>query len=75
MEKKVTVIVPIYNVEKYLERCVDSILIQTYKNIEVILVNDGSPDNSYTIMQEYQRNDVRVKIVNNSENLGLFRNS
>ena len=69
----VSIIVPIYGTEKYLKKCVDSIIKQTYRKLEIILVNDGSPDNSYTIMQEYQRNDVRVKIVNNSENLGLFR--
>lgn len=69
----VSIIVPIYGTEKYLKKCVDSIVKQTYRKLEIILVNDGSPDNSYTIMQEYQRNDVRVKIVNNSENLGLFR--
>ena len=46
MDEKISVIVPVYNVEQYLERCVDSIINQTYKNLEIILVNDGSTDNS-----------------------------
>ncbi|HET1964288.1 TPA: glycosyltransferase family 2 protein, partial [Streptococcus pneumoniae] len=50
---KVSVIIPVYNVEKYLRRCLDSVVNQTYKDIEVILVNDGSPDNSKEICEEY----------------------
>ena len=46
MGKKVTIIIPVYNAEKYIEKCLDSILNNTYKNIEVILINDGSKDNS-----------------------------
>ena len=46
MDEKISVIVPVYNVEQYLERCIDSIINQTYKNLEIILVNDGSTDNS-----------------------------
>lgn len=52
---EVSVIVPVYNVEKYLNRCVESLLNQTYKNIEIILVNDASPDNSIAIMKEYEK--------------------
>ncbi len=57
----VSIIVPIYNTEKYLPKCLDSIINQTYKNIEILLVNDGSPDNSDKIMKEYEQNDNRVK--------------
>ena len=60
---KVSVIVPIYNVEKYLSRCIESILKQTYKNIEIILVNDGSTDNSGLICDEYKLIDKRIKVV------------
>lgn len=59
---KVSVIVPIYNVEKYLERCLKSIINQTYKNLEIILVNDGSTDNSREIAQKYASLDNRVML-------------
>lgn len=61
MKNLITVVVPIYNVEKYLERCINSIMNQTYKNIEILLVNDGSPDNSKEIMEKYKGNDKRIK--------------
>lgn len=64
MEEKlalISVIVPVYNVEKYLPKCVESLLMQTWKNLEIILVDDGSPDDSWDIMQEYARRDSRVK--------------
>ncbi len=66
----VSIIVPIYNVEKYLEKCINSILNQTYKNIEVILVNDGSKDNSGNICEIYAKNDNRIKVIH-KENGGL----
>ena len=59
----ISIIVPIYNVEDYLCKCVDSILTQTYKNIEVILVNDGSIDNCGKICDEYALKDNRVKVI------------
>lgn len=59
----ISVIVPIYNVEKYLPKCIESILKQTYTNIEIILVNDGSPDNSIDICMNYADRDTRIKIV------------
>ena len=62
-EPLISVIVPIYNVEKYLRRCVDSILAQTYKNLEVILVDDGSPDACPAICDEYAQKDKRIKVV------------
>lgn len=67
---KVSVIVPVYKVEKYIHRCVDSILNQTYRNLEVILVNDGSPDNCGKIVDQYAEKDNRI-IVIHKENGGL----
>ena len=66
----ISIIVPIYNVEKYLDRCVQSILKQTYKNIEIILVDDGSLDNCGTICDEYEKKDKRVRAIH-KENGGL----
>lgn len=63
MEKdKISVIVPVYKVEKYLPKCLDSIINQTYKNLEIILVDDGSPDNSGKICDEYAEKDSRIKV-------------
>lgn len=66
----VSVIVPIYNVEKYLRRCIESLINQTYYEIEIILVNDGSPDDSEKICKEYMLKDKRIKLIN-KENGGL----
>lgn len=70
MEEKISIVVPIYNVEKYLKKCIESIINQTYKNLEIILVNDGSTDNSYKICEEYAGRDKRIKVIN-KENGGL----
>ena len=59
----VSIIVPIYNVEKYLKRCIDSIINQTYTNLEIVLVNDGSTDNCEKICNEYSKKDVRIKVI------------
>ena len=61
---KVSIIVPVYNVEKYLEKCLDSLLNQTLKDIEIICINDGSSDNSLLILENYACKDSRIKIVN-----------
>ena len=53
INKKVSIIIPIYNIEKYLSQCIESIINQTYKNLEIILVNDGSKDSSEFICKEY----------------------
>lgn len=61
MEYKISVIIPVYNVEKYIKKCLDSVVNQTLKNIEIIIVNDGSPDNSFKIIKEYMKKDKRIK--------------
>lgn len=65
----VSIIVPVYNVEKYLPKCLDSLICQTYKNIEIICVNDGSPDNSLAILEAYAKKDERIRIIS-QENKG-----
>lgn len=67
-EKKVSVIVPVYNAEKYLEKCVNSIVNQTYKNLEIILINDGSKDNSLALCKKFNA-DARVVVID-QENRG-----
>lgn len=75
---KVSIIIPVYKVEQYLNQCVDSVINQTYKNIEVILVDDGSPDNCPEICDEYAKRDKRIKVihkvnegVSSARNIGL----
>lgn len=70
MNPMISVIVPVYNVEKYLSRCIDSVLMQTFTDFELLLVDDGSPDNSGMICDEYALKDVRVKVLH-QENKGL----
>lgn len=64
--------IPVYNGEKYLSFAIKSILTQTYKNFELILLNDGSTDNSLEIMNSFARNDDRIIIINDGQNLGLI---
>ena len=66
----VSIIVPIYNVEQYISKCIESILAQTYRDFELILVDDGSPDMCGTICDEYARTDSRVYVIH-QENKGL----
>lgn len=68
-EPKISVIIPVYNVEKYIRQCLESVINQTYKNLEIIIVNDGTKDNSMKIVEEYL-SDERIKIIN-KENGGL----
>lgn len=70
MELLVSVIIPIYKVEKYIRQCVESVLKQTYRSIEVILVNDGSPDSCKSVCDELKRMDDRIKVIH-KENGGL----
>lgn len=76
MENKISVIVPVFKVESYLSRCIESILNQTYKNLEVILVNDGSPDDSGKICDAYATMDDRVKVIHkDNEGSSCARNA
>ena len=72
MEKEdlISIVIPVYKVEKYLEKCVESVINQTYKNLEILLVNDGSPDNCPKICDEYAQKDNRIKVIH-KENGGL----
>ena len=72
---KISVIVPVYNVEDYLDRCINSIVKQTYKNLEIILVDDGSTDSSYKICNEWAKKDERIKVLHNkNEGVSKARN-
>lgn len=72
---KVSIIVPIYNVEAFLYRCMDSLISQTFKNIEIIALNDGSKDNSINILREYERRDSRIVVIDKqNEGLSQTRN-
>ncbi len=76
MVESVSVIVPIYNVEKYLDRCLSSIINQTYENLEIILVDDGSTDKSGAICDNYKIKDCRIKVIHKQNGgLGYARNS
>lgn len=68
--KKISVIIPVYNVEKFLPQCLSSIVHQTYKNLEIIIVDDGSPDNSEQIYTYYANNDKRIKVIK-QKNAGI----
>ena len=68
----VSVIVPVYNVAKYLPQCLESLLAQTYANFEVICIDDGSTDNSLQILEDYQQKDLRIKFFSNIFAFGLL---
>ena len=70
---EVSILIPVYNAEKYLQECLDHALGQTLQNIEVICVNDCSTDNSLAILNEYAAKDTRLKVINLPENGGTFR--
>lgn len=76
--KKVSIVIPIYNAEKYLDKCLYTIVNQTYKNIEIILINDGSQDKTLMILEKYQKKDDRIILINkvntgvsDSRNIGI----
>lgn len=77
MEKElISIVVPVYNAEKYLKRCVESIVNQTYKNLEIILVDDGSPDSCPQLCDKLAQEDKRIKVIHKkNQGLGMARNS
>lgn len=76
MSDLISVIVPVYNCEKYVGRCIESIINQTYKNLEIILVNDGSVDNSLSILKDYKNKDSRIIVIDKkNEGVSTARNA
>lgn len=75
-ERRVSVVVPVYNVERYLNRCVESIVNQTYHDLEILLIDDGSPDNCPRMCDEWAQKDSRIKVIHKkNEGLGMARNT
>lgn len=72
MNSIITIIVPVYNAEKYLQKCIESLINQTYRNLEIILVNDGSTDKSKNVITEYANKDARIKFID-QENSGVSK--
>lgn len=70
MDDLISIVIPVYKVEEYLEKCINSVVNQTYKNLEVILVDDGSPDNCGSICDNFTKKDNRIKVIH-KENGGL----
>ena len=76
MNEKISVIIPVYNDEKYLEQCVESVLTQSYHNLEVILVDDGSTDATPAIYEDFRRQDDRIRVIyKQNEGVGASRNT
>lgn len=72
----ITVVLPIYNVEKYLDRCINSVVKQTYSNLEILLIDDGSTDNSSAICDEWAKKDERIRVIHKkNQGLGMARNT
>ena len=67
---KISIIIPVYNTEKYLKRCLESVCNQTLKDIEIICINDASSDNSIAILKEFEKKDNRIKVINLDKNEG-----
>ena len=72
MDKKISIVVPVYNGEKYISKCLDSLINQSYKNIEIIIINDGSNDNTEKICNKYKEIDSRIKVIS-IENGGVSK--
>ena len=76
MKKLISVIIPVYNVEKYIDQCIDSLTNQTYKDLEIILIDDGSKDNSGKICDEYAKKDSRISVIHKqNEGVSAARNT
>ena len=73
IDKKISIIIPVYNSEDFLRTCLDSLIKQSYKNLEIIIVNDGSPKNCKEIANEYIKKDNKIKYVEHEKNKGLFQ--
>ena len=73
MSNLISIIVPIYKVETYIHTCIQSILNQTYKNLEIILIDDGSPDNCGNICDEYKSLDSRIKVIHKNNGGGYLK--
>ena len=76
MEDKISIIMPVYNVEKYLTRCLESVINQTYKNLQIILVDDGSTDKSGLICDTYAKSDERIVVIHQAnQGAGAAKNA
>lgn len=73
MTPKVSICIPVYNVQEYIEECLESVIHQTYSNVEIIIVNDCTPDNSMEIVNRYVSSDSRIRILEHCKNKGLMR--
>ena len=73
MKDLISVIIPVYKMEKFIEKCLESICNSSYKNLQIICVDDGSPDNSVQLIRNIQQHDDRIVVLKNAQNLGLFR--
>ena len=69
--EKITVIIPVYNAEKYIEQCIESVINQTYTNLEILIIIDGATDNSEEIVKQYSKKDIRIKMISR-ENKGVL---
>ena len=72
-QEKVSIIVPMYNAEKFIGKTIESVLSQTYKNWEMLIMNDVSTDNSFAVVSEFAKKDERIKIVNTEKNVGVVK--
>ena len=70
MSELISVIIPIYNLERYLRNCIESVISQSYQNLQIILVDDGSIDSSVDICREYEKKDNRIQIISKEKNEG-----